>query len=138
MPYKGFKYLITALADRALADRELDGHRALDGHQAKLLLIGTGPEKSSLKKLAKKLGVTDKIFFLDPVPDLKPYYLAADLFVFPSCEPNEAFGLVQLEAMAYGKPVINTYLKTAVEEVSLNGLTGLTVPPKDPAALARD
>jgi len=118
--YKGYRYLIEAMTDI----------------EAKLIIIGDGPEKANLQKLINDLGVGDKVNIIRAVTDLKPYYLAADIFVFPSCAPSEAFGIVQLEAMSYGKPVVNTYLKTAVEEVSLNDLTGLTVAPSNSHALA--
>jgi rhamnosyl/mannosyltransferase len=69
-------------------------------------------------------------------PDLPPYYAACDLFVFPSSERSEAFGLVQLEAMVSGKPVVTTELGTGTSFVTQNGVTGLVVSPRDPALLA--
>src|SRR5262249_37788257 len=65
------------------------------------------------------------------------YYLAAEAFWFPSNARSEAFGLVQVEAMACGCPVINTALRgSGVPWVSRDEETGLTVPVNDPGAFA--
>lgn len=119
--YKGFEYLIRSMA----------------GISARLILVGDGPLRPSLELLARETGVADKVVFLERVDDVNPYYHAADVFALPSVARSEAFGLVQLEAMAAGVPVVNTKLASGVPYVSPHGVTGLTVPPRDPDALAR-
>ncbi len=118
--YKGFEHLITAMAQV----------------RGTLLLIGAGPLKSALEDRARSAGVADRVAFLGAVRDVVPYYHAADVFALPSIARSEAFGLVQLEAMACGLPVVNTHLPTGVVHVSPDGVTGLTVPPADASALA--
>ncbi len=80
----------------------------------------------------------DRIVFCGEVADdaLPAYYHAADVFVLPSSERSEAYGMVQVEAMAAGRPVVCTELGTGTSYVNQNGVTGLVVPPRDPAALA--
>jgi len=120
--YKGLEYLI----------------QAMKGVDAKLLIIGEGKLQGSLQKLAENLKIGGKVFFLGRVKnsDILAYYRACDIFVLPSIEKTEAFGLVQLEAMACGKPVVNTSLPTGVPYVSQDGITGITVPPKNAKALS--
>jgi glycosyltransferase involved in cell wall biosynthesis len=120
--YKGFEYLI----------------RAMPGVQSTLLIIGEGPLRRQLSKLASELGVADRVHFLGKVDQelLVSCYHAASVFVLASVARSEAFGIVQTEAMAAGLPVINTRLDSGVPYVSLHNQTGLTVPPANPEALA--
>jgi glycosyltransferase involved in cell wall biosynthesis len=119
--YKGFEYLIRAMS-------EVDGQ---------LLIVGDGPLRSKLELEAKKSVAAARVTFLSSVEDVIPYYQAANVFALPSIARSEAFGIVQLEAMACRKPVVNTLLDSGVPYVSVNGITGLTVPPADSKALAQ-
>lgn len=103
-----------------------------------LTVIGRGVLEEELKQQCLEKGMENRIKFLGEVSDetLQQCYQEADVFVLPSTERSEAFGLVQLEAMAYGLPVINTNLKSGVPEVSVHGQTGLTVEPEDVQGLA--
>ena len=120
VPYKGFRYLVQAM-------RDVDG---------RLVIVGTGPDRDALLREAADAGVSDRVTLVGGVPSLAPWMHAADVFALPSVQRSEAFGLVQVEAMVCGKPVVNTALDSGVPYVSLHGETGLTVPPRDPAALA--
>ncbi len=110
----------------------LEAFRQVRG--CELFLCGTGPLEESLRERAGDLPV----HFLGRLSDgdLKAAFADCDIFILPSVENSEAFGIVQQEAMVYGKPVINTALPTGVPYVSIHGKTGLTVPPKDAQALA--
>jgi glycosyltransferase involved in cell wall biosynthesis len=121
--YKGFDVLIRAL-------------RAVD---AELWIGGRGPMTESYQQSARDAGVVDRVRFLGFIPDaeLVAYYDACDVFCMPSTERAEQFGLVQLEAMHCGKPVIATRLGTGVEYVTLDEVTGLLVEPGNESALAQ-
>ncbi len=120
--YKGLEYLIRAMV-------EAPGH---------LVVVGDGPMRSSWQEEAVQLGLSDRVHFVGRVSDedLPAYYGAADLFVLPSSARSEAFGLVLLEAMSSGLPVISTELGTGTSYVNRDGESGLVVPPCDPHALA--
>ncbi len=115
----------------------LNAVRALTRVAGTLVLVGEGPERASLEAEAARLGVGDRLVFAGRAPRLAPYYLAADAFWFPSNARSEAFGLVQVEAMASGCPVINAAIPhSGVSWVSRHEQEGLTTPMDDPAALA--
>jgi glycosyltransferase involved in cell wall biosynthesis len=104
---------------------------------AEAALVGIGPLEASLRAMARELGVADRVHFLGDVsPErLRALYKRAAVFVLPSVAPSEAFGVVQLEAMAAGTPVICTDLPSGVPYVNRHGVTGLVVPPRDADAL---
>ena len=106
--------------------------------EATLTIIGEGFLKKELMLQAEQSGILERVRFKGYVDGekLKECMQQADVFVLPSVERSEAFGLVQLEAMAYGIPVINTNLPSGVPEVSIHQKTGLTVKPGSSENLA--
>jgi Glycosyltransferase len=98
-----------------------------------LIMIGKGPLLEDLQQMVLMYGIADKVHFYSNVNDdeLVAYFLACDMFVLPSIANTEAYGLVQLEAHAAGKPVISTNLPTGVPFVNKHMETGLIVEPKD-------
>lgn len=103
--------------------------------EARLRLVGHGPEEEHLHRLATRLGLDGAVAFLGHVSlaMLAAEYRNADVFCLPSRQ--EGFGIVFLEAMAAGLPIVACQA-AAVPEVVADGETGLLVPPLDPAALA--
>lgn len=122
MKIKGYQYAIEAM-------KNID--------EAILLIIGDGDYKQELEKIIISFNLENKVFLLGEIRNeitKAEYYNACDILLFPSYK--DMFGIVQLEAMRYGKPVINTNLKTGVNFVSIDGLTGLTVEPRNSSQLA--
>jgi len=101
--------------------------------RALLLLVGDGPEERLLRSRAAELGLGGSVRFLGFRQDIPSLLALAEALVLPSL--NEGFGLVLLEAMAMGKPVVASAVG-GIPEVVLDGRTGLLVPPADPEALA--
>jgi rhamnosyl/mannosyltransferase len=120
--YKGIEHLIRAMKDV----------------DARLVIGSDGPLTAELQRLTRELALVPRVTFAGRIPDddLPCYYHASDVFCLPSIARSEAFGIVQLEAMACGLPVVSTRLTTGVVYANLDGVSGLTVPPADPAALA--
>lgn len=124
VPYKGVDILLRAL--ERVPDLRLE-------------VVGTGPELPRLRTLAQALAVSDRVRWWGEYPDddLPRRMADADFLVLPSVTVEEMFGLVVLEAMAAGRPVITTALPSAVREVNVPGTTGLEVPLRDVGALAQ-
>jgi glycosyltransferase involved in cell wall biosynthesis len=101
----------------------------------RLELVGDGPQRRELVHLARALRLDDCVVFHGQVDftSLVARYASCDVFCLPSRQ--EGFGIVYLEAMAAGKPIV-ACAGTAAEEVLTDGMNGRLVPPGDPAALA--
>jgi phosphatidylinositol alpha-1,6-mannosyltransferase len=135
VPRKGQDTLIRAWP-RVLAARA-----AAAGQEPVLLIVGDGPYRNDLDRLAGRLGVTGSVRFTGPVPeaDLPGYYAAADIFAMP-CRTRrggldvEGLGIVYLEASAAGLPVIGGDSGGAPDAIE-PGESGYVVPGRDLDAL---
>ena len=122
IPSKGIRFLLDAMPPLLLEYPE-----------ALLLVGGGGEEQETLERQARVLGIADRVEFVGPIHDPRDFYRRLDLFVLPSLD--EAFGLVVLEAMAMGLPVIGTRVG-GVPEVLTHGVNGWLVEPGNSAQLA--
>lgn len=126
IPYKGLEYLVSAAA-----------HLPED---YVIVIGGSGPLDKDLRQQAIAQGVMDRLVFLGDVPEemKAAWFTACDLFVLPSVMKTEAFGIVQIEAMSLGRPVVATRIEgSGTAWVNAHGVSGLNVPVRDAAALAR-
>jgi glycosyltransferase involved in cell wall biosynthesis len=121
--YKGLEYLLRAMLEVP----------------ARLVVVGTGPMEKQWKALAGELSLGDKVVFLGDVDDadLPAYYHASSVFVLPSSQRSEAYGVSMLEGMACGLPAVSTELGTGTSFVNQDGQTGFVVRAADPPALAQ-
>ena len=124
--YKGLDVLLEAAALRRSTE-------------VPILIVGHGKLAPTIREALSASTAPKNVHFREHFStesEKREFLSRADLLLFPSTTVAEAFGIVQLEAMNLGVPVINTYLGTGVEWVSLDGETGLTVPANDAQALA--
>tara|TARA_B100000524_G_scaffold342739_1_gene238068 strand:- start:467 stop:1582 length:1116 start_codon:yes stop_codon:yes gene_type:complete len=100
--YKGYEYAIKALK--------------YTDENVYYTIVGNGPLKSSLLDIVNNLNLNNRVKLIGEVTEKKKYKLLAeaDIFLFPSITTSEAYGLVQLEAMAHNIPIINTLLENGV------------------------
>jgi phosphatidyl-myo-inositol dimannoside synthase len=139
---QGKKVLVTA-ARLAAVDRYKGHDRVMRVLPAVLvehpstvyLIVGDGDDRQHLQSLAMQLGVAERVIFAGRVPaaELPDYYRVADLFVMPST--GEGFGIVFLEAMACGIPVIGGNKDGSLDALA-DGAVGIAVDPEDASALA--
>lgn len=123
--YKGYEYLVDAA--RYLPDDYL------------VLIGGSGPLKESLDNRIVQNSLQEKVQLLGRVSDedLPTYYAACDVYVMSSIWKTEAFGIVQIEAMSCGKPVVATKISgSGVDWVNEDGVSGINVKPMDGKAIA--
>ncbi len=122
--YKGHEYLVRAM---------------LDVPDARTLIVGGGERRQSLERLIAKLGIDKRVVLAgdQPADHLHALMETCHCLCLPSTERTEAFGMVLLEAMAHGRPVVVCDIRgSGVPWVVQGGHTGVVVPPADPAALA--
>jgi glycosyltransferase involved in cell wall biosynthesis len=119
--YKGVDVLLRALRDSTVT----------------AVIAGDGPRRAEWEALSRELGLGDRVRFTGDVPDaeLRALVHACEALVLPSVTRAEAFGYVQIEAMACGKPVISTDVPSGVSWVNQHDQTGLIVPAGQPGAL---
>lgn len=118
--YKGLHILLDACANNS----------------SRVVIVGAGPVEADLKRQASHLGLNN-VMFLGAVSDEDKVALLrlCRAVVFPSHLRSEAFGVTLLEGAMCGKPLISSEIGTGSSYVNIDGVTGLVVPPNDPAAL---
>ncbi len=108
-----------------------------DSINVKLIIVGTGNYIEYYKNMAESYGMTSRVIFAGYIDDsdLPKYYNESDVVVLPSYNRAEGFGMVLIEALACGTPVIGTTVG-GIPYAIKNDEDGLLVPPKDSEALA--
>lgn len=123
--YKGFEHLVKAAA--------------LLPEDHVVVIGGVGELSDTLRSQIASLGLEHRVFLVGNIPedDMPTYWAAADVFCLPSTHRSEAFGVVLLEAMRAGKPIVATLIPgSGVPWVNQDEVTGFNVAPASPPALA--
>ena len=121
-PQKNHRLLVQAFA-RLSRQRE-----------AALMIVGAGEEEAEIRRAAVDECVADRVFFAGSVVNPAPFYASADLFVLSS--NYEGFGLVLVEALQFGLPIVSTDCKSGPASILENGKYGALTPVNDDEALA--
>lgn len=124
--YKGIEYLIKSMS--------------LVKSDCVLFLIGNGDLQNKIAKLVNELSLVDKVVFLGELDDISKftYIKSSDMLVLPSIYKTEAYGIVQVEAMALGVPVLSTRIEgSGVDWVNKDGESGFTVAPESSIEIAK-
>jgi len=110
--------------------------RVVQSVPSQLLIAGDGPERAKLQERATRLGIADRVHFVgfQQPKDLPKFYCAADFFVLPS--RTEPWGVVVMEALASGVPVVVSSLVGCHPDVINDPRVGRVVRPDDPQSLA--
>jgi glycosyltransferase involved in cell wall biosynthesis len=109
-------------------------HRVVEaGHDIRVVIAGSGPEERGLRKLAATLQLSERLTFVDGGVSMQGYLSAVDIFCLPSLQ--QGLGVMMLEAMALGRPVIASGVG-GVTSVIEDRVSGLVVPPGDSGSLA--
>ncbi len=108
-------------------------HRVVEaGHDIRVVIAGSGPEERSLRKLAASLQLSKRLTFVDGGVAMAGYLEAIDIYCLPSLQ--QGLGVVMLEAMALGRPVIASGVGGVMSVIEDN-VNGLIVPPSDSRSL---
>lgn len=123
--YKGFQYLIRAMN--------------YISRDSVLIIAGDGPTRKKLESIISESGIGDRVILLGRIDDaeLNILYSLASIFCLPSIDRAEAFGVVLLEAMARGIPIVTTSIPgSGTSWVNADGVSGVNVPPRDSQTIA--
>lgn len=121
--YKGFEYLVESA--KYFKENTI------------LVIVGTGPLFGKIEEMIKRENLNDKVILTGKVKNINSFLSKCDVFCLPSISRNEAFGLVLVEALYFGKPLVTTNVEgSGMNFVNIDNFTGFVVEPRNPKALA--